>query len=252
MFDLKIDGAVATLRMCRPPVNAINGEWMDNFNVILDRIEASGTTSVLHIHSEEKTFCAGMDLAQVKALFDAENGGDLMVAEVARMQKLFARIEQLPAVVVAELGAAALGGGLELALACDLRIASRQAKIGLPEAGLGLIPGAGGTQRLTKLCGRGTASRLILSGEVIDGRTAEALGIVQWSFEPGALREGAKAIVARIAGLSPPAVRAAKDLIAAAMDQTRDGYREERDADRRLFDEAETRTRVAKFFAVSR
>jgi len=102
------------------------------------------------------------------------------------------------------------------------------------------------------LCGRGTASRLILSGDVIDGRTAEALGIVQWSFEPDALRDATAAIVARIAGLSPPAVRAAKELIAAAMDQTRDGYREERDADQRLFDEPETRTRIANFFAASR
>jgi enoyl-CoA hydratase/carnithine racemase len=252
VFDLTIDGAVATLRMCRPPVNAINSEWMTGFNGILDQIETAGTVSVLHIRSEEKTFCAGMDLAQVKALFDAEDGGDLMIAEVMRMQQLFARIEQSPTVVVAELGAAALGGGLELALACDLRIASHKAKIGLPEAGLGLIPGAGGTQRLTRLCGRGTASRIILSGEMIDGRTAEALGIVQWSFEPDALRESARAIVERIAGLAPPAVRAAKELIAAALDPARDGYREEREADRRLFDEAETRTRIANFFSASR
>lgn len=252
MFAFTLDGRVATLRMARPPVNAISSEWIAGFNALLDQVEGSDAVSVLHIRSEEKTFCAGMDLAQVKALFDAPDGGEAMVAEVMKMQQLFARIEALPAVVVAELGGAALGGGLELALACDLRIASAKAKIGLPETRLGLIPGAGGTQRLTRLCGRGVASALILSGEVVDGRAAERLGIVQWAFEPDALRDGAAAIIRRIADLAPPALREAKTLIAAALDPARDGYAEERAADRRLFDEAETHARITAFFAASR
>ena len=96
-------------------------------------------------------FCAGADLKEVRARMDASDGADRMYAYVAGIQRLYARIERLPQVTLAEIGGAAMGGGLELALACDLRIAATEAKLGLPEARLGLIPGAGGTQRLTRL-----------------------------------------------------------------------------------------------------
>ncbi len=124
---------------------------------------------MLHLRSDQKVFCAGADLKEVRERFDAADGPDRMYAYVAGIQRLYARIEQLPQVTLAEIGGAAMGGGLELALACDLRIAALEAKLGLPEARLGLIPGAGGTQRLTRLCGRSAASRLILGAEVIDG-----------------------------------------------------------------------------------
>ena len=131
------------------------------------------------------------------------------------MQRLFARIEAAPVVTLAEIGGAALGGGMELALACDLRIAATDAQIGLPEARLGLIPGAGGTQRLTRLCGRGVAGRLMLGAEVIDGAEAARLGVVQWSEPRAQLPGKAQELAARYAALPRPALAAIKRCIAA-------------------------------------
>ena len=96
------------------------------------------------------------------------------------LQSVFARIETLPKPSVAAIDGAAMGGGLELALACDFRIIGRKVRLGLPEVGIGLLPGAGGTQRLTCLVGPGVARRLILGAEEIDGREAERIGVVQW------------------------------------------------------------------------
>jgi len=207
----------------------------------------------LHVRSSQKIFCAGMDVEHIRSLTERADGARRDgPADVAEFQRAFARIERLPQVALIEIGGAALGGGLELALAADLRIASQHVKLGLPEAKLGLIPGAGGTQRLTRLCGRGVASRLILSGDVIDGVTAERIGIVQWSVEHEKLEAEAKAVAARIESLSSGSVREAKRLIAAAFDPARDGYAEELEADRRLFETEDTRTRLAKFLAGAR
>lgn len=252
MFDILEDGRRVVLTLNRAPVNAINDEWLAKFHALLDQLSARKDIVVLHIRSNQKVFSAGMDLEHIRTLFELPDGANAMVRDVTEFQRLFARIEVMPFVVLAEIGGAALGGGLELALACDLRIASYRAKIGLPEAKLGLIPGAGGTQRLTRLIGRGAASRLILSGDVVDGAVAERLGIVQWAFESEALTEQANLIARRIASLSPDAIRKAKSLIAAAGDPSRDGYAEEREADRILFDTPEARTRIGQFLAGAR
>ena len=252
MFELEEKGKRLVLTLNRPPVNAINDEWLKQMHRILCDTERRNDIAVLHIRSSQKVFCGGMDVAHIRSLAQRQDGAEAMVADVAQFQQTFAKIEAMPQVVLAEIGGAALGGGLELALACDIRIAARCAKIGLPETKLGLIPGAGGTQRLTRLCGRGAASRIILCGEVIDGATADRLGIVQWSFEHEALQEEAEAIATRIAGLSPDAVREAKHLIAAALDPARDGYAEELEADRRLFGSKDTQLRLAQFLEGAR
>lgn len=252
MFDIQEDGRRVVLTLNRPPVNAINDEWLAKFHALLDQLSARKDIVVLHIRSNQKVFSAGMDLAHIRTLFELPDGANAMVRDVTEFQRLFARLEVVPFVVLAEIGGAALGGGLELALACDLRVASYRAKLGLPEAKLGLIPGAGGTQRLTRLCGRGVSSRIILSGDVINGAAAERLGIVQWAFEHEALAEEADAIACRVASLSPDAIREAKSLIAAAGDPSRDGYAEEREADRILFDTSEARTRIGQFLAGAR
>ena len=102
----------------------------------------------------------------MRSCFATPEGPERMVELVKRMQRLFARLETATVVTVAEIGGAAMGGGLELALACDLRVAAIDARLGLPEVRLGLLPAAGGTQRLTRLCGQGTAKRLILGAEL--------------------------------------------------------------------------------------
>ena len=169
MFLTSTADGVTTLTLNRPPVNAISEDWVAAFETKLDDLARGPRFTVLHIRSEQKVFCAGADLKEVQERMDAPDGPDRMYAFVAGIQRLYFRIEALPQVTLAEIGGAAMGGGFELALACDLRIAANEAKIGLPEVRLGLIPGAGGTQRLTRLFGPGLASRLILGAEILDG-----------------------------------------------------------------------------------
>ncbi|WP_137897208.1 enoyl-CoA hydratase/isomerase family protein [Sphingomonas sp. 2SG] len=252
MFRTEQAGARLILTLDRAPVNAINDAWLAGFHDLLDGLEARSDVALLHIRSGHKVFCAGMDIAHIADLSQRADGADAMVRDVGEFQRAFARLEALPQVVLAEIGGAALGGGLELALACDLRVAANEAKLGLPEANLGLIPGAGGTQRLTWLCGKGVAARLILSGEVVNGQTALALGLVQWSAPRDTLGEVATGLAERIAGLSAGSLREAKRLIAAAADGARDGFAEELEADRRLFDDPGTRARIARFLAGGR
>ena len=153
MIVTTTSGPVTVLTLSQPPVNAISEEWVRTFEAILDDLACGPLCTVLHIRSDQKVFCAGADLQKVRTYMEAPDGAERMYAYVAGIQRLYARIERLPQVVVAEIGGAAMGGGLELALACDLRIAATEARLGLPEVRLGLLPGAGGTQRLTRLCG---------------------------------------------------------------------------------------------------
>jgi len=248
LIDLQVHQKIATITLARAPVNAISTALLAAFQEVLDTIEARGDCSVLHIRSAQKVFCAGADLDQVRAHFADPDGPNKMYAEIELFHQLFDRIEALPLVSLAEIGGAALGGGLELALACDLRIAAHEAKLGLPEARLGLVPGAGGTQRLTRLCGKGVANRLILGGEIVDGQTACQLGIVQWAAPRAQLAERAAEIANNIAALAPAALAASKACISAAHDSTRNGFREELEATRTLMQDPETRTRVAAFF----
>ncbi len=244
-----LDG-IATLTLNGPPVNAISDAWLTVFDQALDRLSTHSCT-VLHIRSDQKVFCAGADLAEMSTRMTLADGADRMYAYVARIQRLFARIEQLPQVTVAEVGGAAMGGGLELALACDLRLAATEAKLGLPEARLGLIPGAGGTQRLTRRCGPAVAARLILGAEIVDGATARELGIVQWAFPRARLAEEAADTVRRVAELPARALAECKACIAAAGRPGRDGFIDEVEATRRLFSDEDTRQRVQAFLTKS-
>src|SRR5450755_3405434 len=216
MFLTSTNDAVTTLTLNRPPLNAISEEWVRSFEAKLDELARGPRFTVLHIRSEQKVFCAGADLKEVRARMDAADGPDRTYAYVASIQRLYARIESLPQVTLAEIGGAALGGGFELALACDLRIAAAEAKLGLPEVKLGLIPGAGGTQRLTRLVGRGLANRLILGAEAVDSTTAERLGLVQWVCPRAELADRAAEIAGRIAALPAAALAAAKRCITSA------------------------------------
>jgi enoyl-CoA hydratase/carnithine racemase len=249
VIRLEVAARVATLTLSRPPVNAISGEWLVRFGSALDELSARTDWHVLHLRSDQKVFCAGADLAEVRTRFAAADGPDQTFAYVAAIQRLFERIERLPQVTLAEIGGAAMGGGLELALACDLRIAAAEAKLGLPEARLGLIPGAGGTQRLTRLCGRATAARLILGAEVIDGTTAAALGVAHWSAPRAELPGRAAEIVRRLAELPAAALAACKACIAAAGEPGRGGYFKELEHTRHLMTNTETQRRVETFFS---
>ncbi len=249
MLSTKRAGHVVTVTMSRAPVNALDDALIAQLDAVLDEIAADEEAAVLHLRSNQKAFCAGADLALMRGCLSSPEGPDAMIAIVRRMQRLFRRLEAAPVVVVAEIGGAALGGGLELALACDLRVAATEAKLGLPEARLGLVPAAGGTQRLARLCGPGVAKRLILGAEVIDGAEALRLGIVHWVYPREQLALRTRELVERFAAIPRAALAASKRCIAAQADPARDGFAEEIDATRRLYDQGETRQRVAEFFA---
>jgi enoyl-CoA hydratase len=248
MFQIQTADRVTTLTLSHSPVNAISEQWVRSFEAKLDQLADTACT-VLHIRSDQKVFCAGADLKEVRERMDMADGPDRMYAYVAAIQRLYARIEKLPQVTLAEIGGAAMGGGFELALACDLRIAANEAKVGLPEARLGLIPGAGGTQRLTRLCGPALASRLILGAEILDGAAAATLGVVHWAAPRAELAQRANDTARRIADLPAAALAASKACIAAACQPGRGGYTDELEFTRQLLNNAETRQRVQAFLA---
>ncbi len=249
MITLTTNNAIATLTLSRPPVNAISDDLITLFETKLDELAARSDWKVLHLRSDQKVFCAGADLAEVRERFDAPDGSERAYHYVARLQRLYNRLEQLPQVSLAEIGGAAMGGGLELALACDLRIVAVDAKLGLPEARLGLIPGGGGTQRLTRLCGRAVASRLIFGAEILAGADAVRLGVGQWSAAGAEIAARASEIAQRIAALPSAALVASKKCIAAAGELGDRGYLAELEETRQLATNSETRERVAAFFA---
>lgn len=246
-IDLAVADKVALLTLGRAPVNAMDDSWVAEFHAILDALAARDDWSVLHLRSSLKVFCAGADLKQLRDNF---NDDPAVQAEVGRRyQTLFRRIEALDAVTLAEIGGAALGGGLELALACDLRVVAQEARMGLPEVGLGLIPGAGGTQRLTLLCGRAQALRLILGAVVISGEEAHRIGLVQWAVPRSGLPDQARTIALDYAKLPRHAVAAAKACIAVASVITQHGEDTEVAQARHLLGTIETRRLVSGFLS---
>ena len=212
MITLERDGPLVVATLSHPPVNAIDEDWLSRLEGILDQVQNS---AVLLIRSNQKAFCAGADLELMRSRFDTAEGRNRMVAFVRDIQRVFERLERLPQVTLAEIGASALGGGLELALACDLRIAAEDARLGLPEPRLGLIPGAGGTQRLARIAGVAAAKRLILGAEVITGVQAAALGVVHWAVPAAELAARARQIARDIASLPAAALVEAKACIGA-------------------------------------
>lgn len=247
MISVRFAASIATITLDRPPVNAINEEWLDRLETALDQIKANPEISVLVIRSNGKAFCAGADLALMAQRFDTAPGRDLMIVMVRRIQHLFARIENLAAVSIAEINGAAMGGGLELALACDLRVIAQTARVGLPEAALGLLPGAGGTQRLTQKCGDTVARRLILAAEVIDGATALDLGLANWCVPLAEIARFTDALALRVSKPSGQAQELCKRCIDAAGDSSLDGFALELAGTEKLLASPQTQARVRAF-----
>ncbi|UCH17749.1 MAG: enoyl-CoA hydratase/isomerase family protein [Burkholderiales bacterium] len=240
-------GGALVVTLARAPVNAIDETLLSELDAALDAAVTDDSVSVLHLRSALKVFCAGADLALMRSCLQTSQARDRMVAIVQEMQRVFARLERAPFVTIAELGGAAVGGGFELALACDWRIAAHEARVGLPEAGLGLLAAGGGTQRLTRLVGPGTARRLLLGGETVDGAQAEQLGLVQWAVPRAQLAEAARTLAQRAADLPRATLAENKHCIALAVASHADGFAAEIAATRRLYENPETRRRVEAF-----
>jgi enoyl-CoA hydratase len=242
-----IEGAIAIATLCRPPVNAIDDDWLARLDEILDEVERAGGVNVLWIRSSQRVFCAGADLEYMRARFATDDGRKQLIAFTRRMQAVYARLEAMGVVSIAEIGGAALGGGFELALACDLRVVAESAKVGLPEVRLGLLPAAGGTQRLTRIGGDAIARRLILGAEVVDGTEAVALGLAHWVVPTTGLEAVVRSVAQRIADLPGAALAVGKRCIAAALDEGQNGFETELTGSGMLLALPETQQRVRRF-----
>ena len=205
----KKDG-IATIIVNRPEVlNALSKETYLEILSRLDDAEKDENIKVIVLTGAgEKAFCAGLDLKAVKEISPIE-----MLGLVKLGHKLTLAIEEIGKPVISAINGYALGGGLELAMACDIRIASENARLGQPEVNVGLIPGNGGTQRLPRLVGKGTAKELILTGKIIDAKTAQTLGLVNKVVPPEELKSAVEELARELISKPPLALKLAKELI---------------------------------------
>lgn len=202
----EVKGNLGYLTINRPKaLNALNTEVLSELADALKEIEADDAVKAVIVTGEGKAFVAGADIAQMSKL-NAVEGRAMMQAG----HNVMNTIDQMPKPFIAAVNGFALGGGCELAMACDIRIASSKAKFGQPEVGLGIIPGFCGTQRLSRLVGKGMAKYLIYSAEMINAEEAFRIGLVEKVVEPDALMEAAEKLANTIASKAPIAVAQAK------------------------------------------
>jgi enoyl-CoA hydratase len=188
----------------RPSVkNALNLETVNDFHHTLAGLAASSAGALIITGAGESAFVSGADINDIRA-----RGRDDGLAAIN--SSLFSAIERFPRPTIAAINGYALGGGCELALACDIRVAADTAKFGQPELGLGIIPGAGATQRLPRIVGRGWASHLILTGEIIDAKQALEIGLVTAIMPASQLQVRARELARKILRQGPLAARLAK------------------------------------------
>jgi enoyl-CoA hydratase/carnithine racemase len=248
---LEINGSVAAITLARPPVNALDAVLVEQLQVALNAIEADVRVSVVTIRSSVKAFCAGADLGVVGSFLQSPSPSQAMGDYARAVQSLFDRIEQLPAVTICDIQGSAMGGGLELALATDFRLASGRAKFGLPEAALGLIPAAGGTQRLARLCGIEVARRMILTGRILNADQALASGLVTEVYPDSEHAEKVGAFVTALSKQPTAALRAAKRCLALALPLAQHGFDSEAREIGNLVMQSETQQRLQAFLAKS-
>jgi enoyl-CoA hydratase len=209
------DGAIVTVIIDRPKtLNALNNETIAELRDCFRGIAKDSTIlCVILTGAGEKSFVAGADIAEL-SLLNPMGGKGLC----DRGQGLLFEIENLPQPVIAAVNGFALGGGCEIAMACDIRLASENAKLGQPEVNLGIIPGYGGTQRLARLVGRGKAKQLIFTGDIIPAAEAYRIGLVDEIYPLAELLPKAKEMAQKIAAKGPLAVRASKEAVNRGLD----------------------------------
>lgn len=207
---------LAIVTINRPPVNALNHDVMNDLEAAfaeLAKDEAVG--AVIVTGSGDKAFVAGADITEFPTL-NSSNGEKLS----RRGQEVFQKIADFPAPVIAAVNGFALGGGMELALACDIRVIAENAKVGLPEVTLGIFPGYAGTQRLPRLIPAGKAKELIFTGAMIDAAEAYRIGIADHLTPAGEALTMARKVAGKILKNGPIAVRLAKQAVNKGLDQT--------------------------------
>lgn len=226
---LSVDDGVATVTVDNPPANAMGRAVLQGLGEVAEELAQNhGVRAVVLTGAGDVAFMAGADISEFQEL-QAEPGGLDRHSLMAR--GVFDSWQALPQPLIAAVGASAVGGGLEIALVCDLIVADPAARFGLPEVKLGLIPGGGGTQRLPARIGHGAAAELLLLGSLIGAERAYELGLVNRIAEPGGALALAQEVAGRIASLPRVAVTAAKralgqSVTAQALDREREIFRE--------------------------
>lgn len=219
---IAIENGIGQVSINRPAkLNALNKATIQELHNAFENLESNDDVRVIIVTGEgEKAFVAGADISEF-ADFSVEEGAQLAAQG---QELLFDFVEKLKTPVIAAVNGFALGGGLELAMACHFRIASDNAKMGLPEVSLGVIPGYGGTQRLPQLIGKGRAMELIMTAGMIDAETAKSYGLVNHIVPQAELLDFTKAIAAKIMKNSPMAISKAIKAINANHKHDVDGF----------------------------
>lgn len=238
-------GTVAELILDAPPLNLITLEMTRQLHVALTQVRGATGVRVLVVSGAgSRAFCAGSDIHEFEALAGRVAEGKLLLEKY-----VYRQLANLTVPTVAALQGDALGGGLELALCCDLRVAGEQVRLGMPEVGLGVIPGSGGTQRLPRTIGLAYAKDLILTGRVIDAVEGQRIGLVHRVVPEGTALAAARELAGQIAERGPIAIRTAKRLLDNALDRDLDaGLADELDASAMLFDTDDVQEGRRAFF----
>ena len=223
-LDVNVEGAVATVRLCAPSTrNALSNETLSELARLLEQFEQSGVKCAVLL-GDESVFASGADLQALASV-------EALDHYFGQRRREWERIRQIGMPLVAAVSGYCLGGGLELALACDIVIVADNSTIGLPETSLGLIPGAGGTQTLPRVAGKSIAMDMILTGRRLTASDAVAVGIASRVVPLGVLEEEARAVASTIAERSRVASRLAKECVLAAFESPlRQGLESERRA----------------------
>jgi enoyl-CoA hydratase/carnithine racemase len=241
----ELDGAVAVVTIDHPPVNALSTALLEELEAELVRLDEDDAVRAIVLKGGgERAFVAGADISEFPSLRESSQEG----GSARGIQKLGARIDAAHTAFVAAIHGFCLGGGLELAMCCDIRVASDEAQLGQPEIKLGLIPGGGGTQRLPRLVGLGRAMLLNLTGDWVDARTAYEWGLVEKVVPKEELLDTAMGIARSIAARSPVSVSVLRELARTTRDlPLEEGLRREAEGFRRCLASEDGAEGVAAF-----
>ena len=241
--DVTFEDEYCIITLNRPEaLNALNAEVISGLNAAFDQAVNSDARMVIITGTGDKAFCAGADIKELR-------GNDALGHKklLERGQRVFDKLERLRIPSIAAINGYAFGGGMEMALACTFRIATSNAKVGLPEIKLGLTPGYGGTQRLPRVIGEARALEIIMSGRTVDATEALAIGLVSKIVEGGAV-DGAKDFASAFTGFSLPVLAIARDTVMAAGDLTlNEGLAKEADLGALAFNTEDAKEGMAAF-----
>jgi enoyl-CoA hydratase/carnithine racemase len=205
LVRLEVEEGIGTIRLDRPPMNALNVQVQEELRAAAHEASDRSDVSAVVVYGGEKVFAAGADIKEMATMSYAD-----MVDRSGKLQSAFTAVARIPKPVVAAVTGYALGGGCELALCADFRVAGENAKLGQPEIQLGVIPGAGGTQRLSRLVGPSRTKDIIFTGRFVDAQEALAIGLVDKVVPADDVYTAAREMAARFVGGPALALRAAK------------------------------------------